>query len=301
MKQTLIALALFSLAAAPMDAQQGAPGSPDVVAVVNGETITRTQLDQLWNRLSEKARTQYDKNGGGKRGFLDNYIRKRLLLQQAAAANFQKSATVQAELEAAKESALFDMYVRDVIASSVVNESTIRKFYEDHAEDFMRPEQAKVRMILITTANRSQSDARGLAGRALQELSSARAAAGNDAAKVADAFARLAQQYSDHPSAAAGGNLGWVSREAVDAHVATAAFSVRPGTFSGILEAEDGMHLILVEAKRPAAKEPFESARAGIREYLLSSNAQKIVEAISNATADLQKSAKVTVYADNVE
>jgi parvulin-like peptidyl-prolyl isomerase len=284
-----------------MHAQQGTAGSPDVVAVVNGETITRTQLDQLWNRLSEKARTQYDKNGGGKRGFLDNYIRKRLLLQQAAAANFQKSATVQAELEAAKESALFDIYVRDVIANPVVNEATIRKFYEEHAADFMRPEQAKVRMILVTTANRSQADARLQIGRALQELSSARAAVANDPQKVSEAFARLAQQYSDHPTAAAGGNLGWVSREAVDAHVATAAFSMTPGTFSGILEAEDGMHLILVEDKRPPAKEPFESARAGIREYLLSSNAQKIVEAISNTTAELQKTAKVTIYADNVE
>jgi peptidyl-prolyl cis-trans isomerase C len=301
-KRILVTLALSSLAAAPLPAQDAAAPNKDVVAVVNGESITKAQLDILWYRMSEKARQQYDQSGGGKRGFLDNYIRKRLLLQQAAAAGFEKSAGVQAELEAAKESALFDLYVRDVVAGSVVNEAAIRKFYDENAADFQRPEQVKARLILVRVgSDRSRDEARAIATQALQELATARVTTGNDPSRLAEAFAGLARRYSDHQTADAGGNLGWVSREVVDSHVATAAFRMQKGMFSGIIEAEDGMHLIFVEDKRPPMTEPFESARHGIREYLLSANTQKVVEGIARTTAELQKSAKVTVYADNVD
>lgn len=301
-KRIFVALALSSLAAAPLRAQDAAAPPKDVVAVVNGEPITKAQLDVLWYRMSEKARQQYDQSGGGKRGFLDNYIRKRLLLQQAAAAGFEKSPAVQAELNAARESALFDLYVRDVVASPVVNEAEIRKFYEENAADFQRPEQVKARLILVRVgSDRTPEEARNIATQAMQELATARVTSGNDPARLAEVFAGLARRYSDHPTANAGGNLGWVSRDVVDAHVATAAFAMQNGTFSGIIEAEDGMHLILVEDRRPPMTEPFESARHGIREYLLGANTQKVVESIARTTAELQKSAKVTVYADNVD
>jgi peptidyl-prolyl cis-trans isomerase C len=301
-KRIFVALALSSVAAAPLPAQDAAAIPKDVVAVVNGESITKSQLDVLWYRMSEKARQQYDQTGGGKRGFLDNYIRKRLLLQQASAAGFEKSATVQAELEAAKEAALFDLYVRDVVAGSVVNEAAIRKFYEENAADFQRPEQVKARMILIRVgSDRSREEAREIATQALQELATARVTSGNDVGRLAEMFAGLARRYSDHQTANAGGNLGWVSRDVVDAHVATAAFGMQKGTFSGIIEAEDGMHLVLVEDRRPPMTEPYETARHGIREYLLGANTQKVVESIARTTADLQKSAKVTIYADNVD
>jgi peptidyl-prolyl cis-trans isomerase C len=301
MKRTVIALALSSIAALPLLAQDAAVPK-DVVAVVNGEQITKAQLDVLWYRMSEKARQQYEQTGGGKRGFLDNYLRKRLLLQKAAAAGFEKSPAVQAELEAAKESALFDLYVRDVIAGSVVDEATIRKFYEDNAADFQRPEQVKLRFILVRVgSDRSADEARTIAGQVMQELASARVTARNDVSKIAEAFAGLARRYSDHQSASAGGNLGWMSQDAIDAHVAKAAFAMQKGTFSGIIEAEDGMHLIMVEDRRPPMTESFESARHGIREYLLGANTPKVVENISKTTAELQKSAKVTIYADNLD
>lgn len=301
-KRILVALALSSLAAAPLPAQDAAAPNKDVVATVNGESITKAQLDVLWYRMSEKARQQYEQSGGGKRGFLDNYIRKRLLLQQAAAAGFEKSAGVQAELEAAKESALFDLYVRDVVAGPVVNEAAMRKFYEENAADFRRPEQVKARLILVRVgSDRSPEEARGIASQVMQELATARVTSGNDPARLAEVFAGLARRYSDHQTANAGGNLGWVSREVVDSHVATAAFGMQPGTFSGIIEAEDGMHLIFVEDRRQPMTESYESARHGIREYLLGASSQKVVESIARKTAELQKSAKVTVYADNID
>ena len=55
-------------------------------------------------------RTNYDQNGG-KGAFLENYIRKRLMLQEAFKTGFDKKPEVVATLESARESALFDRYV----------------------------------------------------------------------------------------------------------------------------------------------------------------------------------------------
>src|SRR5262249_5860582 len=118
MKRTLLGFAL--LAATPLFAQQqkaatAAPAADSEIVVPKGNAgpIRRGTLAMLGSRLGERARKQYEKTGGGKAGFLDNYVRKRLILQKVAASGFDKKPEVQAELDAARESALFDLYVRD--------------------------------------------------------------------------------------------------------------------------------------------------------------------------------------------
>lgn len=307
MKRILLTAALAAalpLVAQPAPSATTTNANNVIVATINGEAITQARLDQLWGRMSEKMRKQYEKSGGGKMGFLDNYIRKRLLLQQAVAKGFDKQPDVQSEIEAAKESTLFDLYVRDVIAANVVTDAEIRKFYDEHQADFSMPERAKIREILIKTDNRSPEDARAQLGNIMSELFSARtqiaAAGGDQKAKFGAAFAQAASKYSEDASASAGGDLGWITRDMLDAKLADAAFRVRPGMMSGVLESPMGMHLIFVEDQQPASTESFESARPGIREYLLGRNAQKVLEEVNKTTNALRTTAKVEVYPENV-
>jgi len=99
---------ILTLLALPAFAQQGTPAQPPVasqtppaqsaatatdaqkaVAVVNGETITVEKLNRMYLNLNAQMRKQYDDNGG-KGAFLENYIRKRLLIQEAIKAGFDK-------------------------------------------------------------------------------------------------------------------------------------------------------------------------------------------------------------------
>lgn len=304
--------ALVLAAALPLAAQQqpapAAPAKPSpdtVVATVNGETITRARLDQLWERAGTRARTQYEKNGGGKLGFLENYIKKRLVLQEALKKNFQEQEHVKAELEAAKESALFDLYIRDVVSQPVVSEAMIRQFYEDNKADFEMPARAKVRHILIQSQNRPKSEARTILAQVMQELApfSVPASKNEQGAKeiLASRFGEAAKKYSEDTSAANGGDIGWMTREKLDEQFADVVFSMPVGVMSGLVETQFGYHLILVEARQNADIEPYESARGSIREFLMTRDAAKVVEEVSKLSNELRRTSKVAVFPENVQ
>lgn len=292
MKRTLISLALAAVVAVPLVAAEG----DTVVATVNGETITREHIDRLYARMSPKMRAQYEK-AGGKRAFLDNYLLKRLLLQKVIASGFDKLPEVQAELEAARESALFDLYVRDVVSATIVDDAAIRKFYDENPAEFTRQPRAKVRVILIGTANRPRSEAQEIVSALLQELFPLR----SNPPALGQAFAKAAAAHSEHPSGPSGGDLGWVDRSALDRKVADAVFSMKKGMMSGIIDADAGLHIVLVEDQQPGATVSFEDARAGIRDYLMNANAQKVLESVNKTTSELRASSKVAVYPENLD
>lgn len=301
MKRLFLCLSLVT--ALPLFAQQAPKPGDVVVASVNGEAITRAKLDQLWNRLSEKTRAQYDKTGGGKAGFLENYIRKYLVIQQARKTGFEKESHVQAEIEAAKESALFDLYVRDVISTEVVKEEDIRAFYEQNKADFTKPDRVRMRHILVSTSERSEAQAIEKITPVMQELFAARGdvmASGGGAQQFENFFAEAAKKYSEDITGPQGGELGWLDRDMLEAKIAEAAFQMKPGTMSGILKSPAGVHLIFVQEQQPAHSQSYEEARQGIREFLVSSNAQKVVDALQKTTTALRSSGKVTVFPENI-
>ena len=86
MKRTLLALALAA-AAAPLFASD----AHKLIARVNGREITNADLDAQWARIPAQMQQQYMKTGG-KPAFLDNYISKLLVVQEAQASGFATKA-----------------------------------------------------------------------------------------------------------------------------------------------------------------------------------------------------------------
>ena len=305
--------ALLLAAALPVVAQQTAPAAAEaqaidkdaIVATVNGEQITVGKLDHLWERAGTRARDQYVKNGNGKIGFLENYIKKRLVLQEAIKASFPDQAYVQAEVESAKESALFDLYIRDVIAAQVVPESAIREFYEANKTDFRRPARARVRHILASTSDKPASDAREKLARVMQELMPYHLPVTKNEPGAKEIFrfrfAEAAKKYSEDTTAPNGGDLGWMFREKLDEKFAEVAFKIPIGIMSGIIETSFGYHLILIEEREEEGIEPYEAARPAIREFLMSRDAAKVMETVSRLTNELRRTSKVAVFPENIQ
>jgi len=69
-----------------------------------------------------------------------------------------------------------------------------------------------------------------------------------DRIKAGEDFSELAKQYSQDPgSAAAGGDLGWFGRGVMVQEFEDAAFALKPGEMSELVETQFGHHIILVD------------------------------------------------------
>lgn len=284
--------------------------SQKVVAVVNGETITVAKLDQLYDRLSPKMRTEYN-NNGGKPAFLDNYVRKRLIIQEALKSGFDRKPEVQADLEAARESALFDRYIRDVVASRVVSDADVRKYYDDHPSEFQHAEKVKVRHIVIVPNGagpkpKTQSQAMEAIENVLGDLHAQMQSVQTPDAAAAlpvkvNYFAAAARKYSEDGSAESGGDLGWVEKGQLDPTFEQTAFNLPVGVMSGIIQTRFGYHLIFVEGKRPGGIAPFDGVKRDIRENLIGARAADIMQNVSTLTNELQRSSKIAIYPENIQ
>lgn len=296
--------AALILAALPLSAQEKPASEPEkVVATVNGEVITATKLDRMYDNLGAQTRAQYDKTGG-KLAFLENYLRKRLMIQEALKSGFDKRPDVQADMEAASENTLFDRYVRDVVSASIVSEADMRKYYDANPDSFVTPESVRARHIVVTFNNKSKESAMEKIQRVATELFPYRPKDVDDPNQrrmFLSRFAQAAEMFSDDSGTrAGGGDLGWATPGTFDPKFEEAAFSLRPGLMSGIIESQFGYHLIVVEEKRPPGKETFEQARPALREFLIAQKVAEVMETVAELTNELRATSKVSLFPENV-
>ena len=112
--------------------------------------------------------------------------------------------------------------------------------------------------------------------------------------KSGEDFAKLAAEVSDDPgSKQKGGELGFFPRGRMVKSFEEAAFALKPGEVSGVIQTQYGYHIIEVEEKKPAGFESFEEARESIDQKLTQEQAKaKVVAFIDEA----MKGAKVEIH-----
>lgn len=142
-------------------------------------------------------------------------------------------------------------------AAQKVTDAEVKAYYEANKDSLRHEEEVKARHILIKldadAGDKAVADARAK----LLKLK-ARIAKG---AKFAD----IAAKYSDGPSKAQGGDLGWFGRGAMVGPFEEAAFNLKPGGISAPVRTKFGLHLIKVEDYRPEGVLTFKDAAPEIR------------------------------------
>lgn len=155
----------------------------------------------------------------------------------------------------------------DFVQSAQVSDAQLQQQYQENIDSYRTPERVKVRHILIKTEGKPKEDAPKLKAKAEDILKQLQHGAN---------FADLAKKDSEDPgSAEKGGELGWIVRGQTVPSFEKAAFSLKPGQLSGVIETEYGFHIIQVEDKQTAHTQTFDEVKP-----------QLLLEAKKQAAAD---------------
>ncbi|MCD4830082.1 MAG: peptidylprolyl isomerase [Candidatus Cloacimonetes bacterium] len=245
-----------------------------IVAKVGREIILESELDQQMRQLEQLDMLVSGVTG---RDVLEQMVETRLVIQKAREQNYtvdhdqvrelaqqqidqirnqfptaeafqqelQKAGLNQADLrkmfiEMLTEERLKEQIIRNQISNRVhVTEAEVEEFYRESRDQFpMRPAMDEIgiiqRTVKISDATRSEA-------LATMYIVMDRLHQGED-------FADLAKQYSEGPAAKNGGDLGFFSRGMMIEAIEDAAFSLKPGQLSEVIETVQGIHIIkLVE------------------------------------------------------
>ena len=149
------------------------------------------------------------------------------------------------------------MLSADAIAGAApVADADVKAYYEQNKGRYGVEEQRRASHILITPDGGDKAAARKKADGILAALK----AAPND-------FAKLAREQSKDPgSAAQGGDLGFFGKGMMVKPFEDAAFTLKVGETSEIIESDFGFHIIRVTEIKPAQAKPLDEVRRRNRE-----------------------------------
>jgi len=137
-----------------------------------------------------------------------------------------------------------------------VNDAEAKAFYDENKADFNMPEQVQASHILIKVAPTATTEEKTAAKAKIDGLLK-QVKAGGD-------FAALAKENSDCPSKAKGGDLGFFDRSSMVKEFADAAFGMKVGQVSDVVETQFGYHIIKVTDRKEGGLTPFDKAKADI-------------------------------------
>jgi peptidyl-prolyl cis-trans isomerase C len=271
---------------------------PDVVATVNGENIQKWEVEAALKQAEASAGgpVPADKRDAVLRSILDELVTYHLLAQEANGRKMDvPAADVDAEMlkirqdfpteDAYKQALLLQgvtvdqlrdltrraMQARKLVDAEVtskiaVADADVDAFYKQNIDRFKQGDTVHVSHIYLAVppdappAEKNQK--RAAATEILKQLR-----AGSD-------FAKVAKENSNDATAANGGDLGFFGKGDMPPDFEKVAFELKPGTMSGVVELQTGLHIIKAHERRGPRTAPLAEVRDSVKEFLLNGQRQ---------------------------
>ncbi len=228
----------------------------DVLATVNGQSITEADLDLAVNDLEQQlANVPAERRRAAALSFL---VEVHLLSGAAEKTDLADSAAFQRRMQLLRRRALHTGYVEQNVAATLTEEG-VRKRYDLEVANTTPVNEIKARHILVKTKEEALAIIAELDG-------------GAD-------FVELAKQKSTGPSGPGGGDLGYFGPGQMVPPFEDAAFKLEIGAYTKEpVETQFGWHVILIEDKRAQQPPPFEEVKDQIRGLLFRETYAKVVD-----------------------
>lgn len=244
---------------------QGVTGS-----LVAGQTSSATALDALLERREVQLQ-RFDAK---------DYLAKVNPTDADLEAHYKKN---QAQFHT-NEEARIEYVVLDLDAMKkqvTLSEDDLRKYHEQNISRYTSAEERHAAHILVNAPKDAAAADREKAKAKAESLLA-------EARKNPAGFAELAKKNSDDKgSAANGGDLDFFGRGAMVKPFEDAAFAMKPGEISDLVESEFGFHIIKLLEVRGGEKKPFDAVRAQIVEEVSKPKAQELFAAAAEQFTNL--------------
>lgn len=273
--------------------------SSDTAVLINGEEITWSQLNAVYNRLTEEQR-----NVISPEAFLNQTVDQTLVKQEVEKSNIQVD---EAELDnlldrvssqfseegfarrlEAQGLTLADfrqqlatsIQINELFAQNInelkITEEDLQQFFNTNIENLGTPDRVRASHILLNTSE----DA---------EFVLSKVKAGED-------FDELAKQYSVGPSAPLGGDLDFFAKGMLLPEFEEAAFNLNVGETSEVVQTTAGYHIIKVTDKRPTEEANYEELKPLIKFNLMDSKVRSFQGKIGDYIRQLRDSADMQIF-----
>lgn len=292
--------------AKPVEPAAPAAGSDKAVATVNGEKITEAEVNE---ELAKRLEVMKQRMGGQempaeqkqmlRSRVVDMMVEQELLEQKLKEKNLtvpdeqvmaeitkiagEQGQTMEQVEEQIKQMGMtmndiksqirYKLMMDKLMAAEMketVTDEDAKKFYDENPQQFEQPEQVEASHILVKVEPEATADAKAEAKKKAEDLLK-KVKEGGD-------FEALAKEHSDCPSAAEGGKLGSFGRGQMVKEFEEAAFAMKKGEVSGIVETQFGYHIIKVTDKKEAGKMTFDEVKERLVAYLKNQKQQEFMQ-----------------------
>jgi len=267
----------------------------EIAAKVNGDVITKSELERSRAELRQELQRQYQGNtmelqsayAQREKDILKELIENQLLIQRGkdlainvdnelvkrldawrkelglnTLDDLEKAISAQGgNFEDYKTTIKNTLITQRVVGQEVgshlhTTDERLQKYYNDNKQKFERPEEVRIREILISTEGKEGADLAAVEKKAKEAL---------DKVKKGEKFPDLAQQYSNGTTAKQGGDLGFFRRGQLRAELESVAFALKKGETSDMIRLPFGFEIIKLEEKHSAGIPPLAEVKEEIQ------------------------------------
>lgn len=279
-----------------------------IVALVNNEVLTLSELEEAGARFFHQVKEstlpseREEKLKKAREEILNQLIENKLLEQEikkrkvevsdrdldSAIEGIMKENRLtenEMKMALAKEGMTYSVYRRhiredlgkmrlvnrEIKSKIVLKEEDLRKIYQENRKEYADPLEVKVQQIFLPVSpGATEEQIRAIRKEAETLLKRVRA--GED-------FAQLARAHSRGPEANEGGVLGFFKEKELVPELEKAAFPLKVGEVSDLVQGPDGFHILRVLERKGGEPKPFAEVQNKIREAkLLEESEQKFKE-----------------------
>ena len=145
---------------------------------------------------------------------------------------------------------------QNVSREIIISPYKVQTYYQAHLSDYKVEDEIKLNMITLNKTGADPAATVKLANEILAQI------------KRGATFAEMAKLYSQDAQKQKGGDRGWVERSVLRKELADAAFALKPGETSGVVDLPEACYLLYVTEARTAHVKPLSEVRVEIDKIL---------------------------------